>query len=218
MSGRGKRDGAEWGGGCGRRGGSAAGVRGGAAALLRNSSALHSPQPAASQLAPPAAHAARGLSGGRQPPRGRRRRWLRGQRSGTTGGWGWKTEEGVGRVTPASKSNPSAGVPRTGARPCSPHPRGPPGTTRAGPRSETCQGHSPARPAPPFRAPQPARISQGSAYRPGRKRGQGREVPRGQPAARARAPRGALPEPRVGTSRGARTSRDGRWVSLQAHG
>lgn len=48
--------------------------------LGRLSSPQPNPLPAASQLAPPAAHAARGLSGGRQPPR---RRLL--GRSGSSG-------------------------------------------------------------------------------------------------------------------------------------
>lgn len=63
-------------GGGAARGGSRGGCEGrGGCTSEKQPGRLSSPQPnplpAASQLAPPAAHAARGLSGGRQPPRGR---------------------------------------------------------------------------------------------------------------------------------------------------
>ena len=105
------------------------------------------------------------------------------------------------RDTPGVKTHPLLGVlsagPRRAVCPPSfpPQPRYSPITPRAGSRSETAQGHSPApplRPAPPFRALKPCRISQRSGDCRGGNWGRGRgSAPPGSLQSEAFSPGGA---------------------------
>lgn len=220
---------------CGSRGGG----RGGATALLRNSWRLSSPQPnpppAASQLAPPAAHAARGLSGVGSP-RGGGGCWGGAVAPGTAEWNPWGGVENGGRRgsrdTPEAKPILYWVLSAGPGEPCSASPS--PGTLPSHPEQDpevkllrvTAQRRRCAPPRPSGHCSL-CRISQCSGDCRGGKLGRGKGALRGSLQSEAVSPGGC---PLVTTSgnlerrglnncsrgTGARTSRYRHWVSPAA--